>query len=269
MRVNLIGLLLVLASLPYAPGAELKDVEFAKPSGVSLTLDANIPDSAKPQPAVLLVHGGGWEAGDKRTYINPWFTTLTDAKIAWFTINYRLGPKWKHPAAVDDVESAFVWIQSNAQRLKIDSKRIVIMGESAGGHLVTLAALQRKLGVVGVVSFYGVHDLPLWFKQQGKVPPNIAKYLPDQKPETVHDLSPVSWVKPKSPPMLLIHGTADKGVSHEQSIRLCHAAKAVGTSCELVLIEGAPHGVENWEREARFQVWKPKLITWLRTVFGS
>lgn len=59
--------LVLLACAPLPAATELKDVEFAKPAGVSLTLDAWIPDSATPQPAVILVHGGGWHAGDKRT----------------------------------------------------------------------------------------------------------------------------------------------------------------------------------------------------------
>ncbi|MBN9662894.1 MAG: alpha/beta hydrolase, partial [Acidobacteria bacterium] len=118
--------LLASASLCAAPPAaptELKDVEFAKPAGVSLTLDAWIPASAKAQPAVILVHGGGWNAGTKRTYINPWFPTLTDAGIAWFTINYRLAPQWKYPAAVEDVEAAVTWVQANAKKWNIDPKR--------------------------------------------------------------------------------------------------------------------------------------------------
>src|SRR6478609_9333309 len=136
MRAGLLCLT-VAAFLP-AIAAELKDVEYARPSGVSLTLDASIPQSSLAQPAVLLVHGGGWEAGDKRTYIHPWFTTLSQARIAWVTINYRLAPQWKHPAAVEDIHSALMWIRSNAQRLGVDPRRIAIMGESAGGHLVTL-----------------------------------------------------------------------------------------------------------------------------------
>ena len=259
---------LALLCVDAARPAELHDVEFARPSGVSLTLDASIPKSSKPQPAVLLVHGGGWEAGDKRTYIKPWFTTLTEAGLAWFTINYRLAPQWKHPAAVEDIEAALAWIRSEAQRLGIDSKRIAIMGESAGGHLAALAAFRKDSGITALVSFYGVHDLPLWFEQRGEIPKNIAKYLPDTNAKTLVDISPTSFVKRDSPPMLLVHGTADKGVPHAQSARLCKLAEEAGVKCELFLIEGAPHGVENWEQEARFQVWKPKVVSWLRAALG-
>src|SRR5713226_363403 len=197
----------VLLCFRFAQGADLRDVEFARPDGVALTLDAHIPASMKSQPAVLLVHGGGWEAGDKSTYIRPWFATLTEAGVAWFSINYRLAPQWKHPAAVEDIQSAYAWIRVNAQRLGIDSKQIAMMGESAGGHLAMLAGLRSKAKPAALVSFYGVHDLPLWFEQRGEVPRNIGQYLPDLKPETFLALSPYVWIRRDSPPILLVHGT--------------------------------------------------------------
>jgi acetyl esterase len=245
------------------PAVELKDVEFARPAGVSLTLDASIPDSNQPQRAVILVHGGGWEAGDKRTYIGPWFGTLTNAGIAWFTINYRLAPRWKHPAAVEDIESAVRWVQANAKSLGIDPRRVALMGESAGGHLAALAGLRRRVRVAAVISFYGIYDLPLWFRQRGEVPRNIAKYLPDEKPETLREASPVNYVSRDSPPIMLVHGTGDIGVPWKQSERLCQAAAGLHASCRLMLIDAAPHGVENWEAEERFQIWKPEVVAWL------
>ena len=258
--------ILYLVSLCFclAHGSDLRDVEYARPHGVSLTLDAHIPGSAKSQAAVLLVHGGGWEAGDKSTYIRPWFATLSEAGIAWFSINYRLAPQWKHPAAVEDIQSAYAWIQANAQRLGINPKQIALMGESAGAHLAMLAGLRNKEKPAALVSFYGVHDLPLWFEQRGEVPRNIAQYLPDLKPETFRALSPYVWIRRDSPPILLVHGTEDKGVPFEQSVKLCKAANRAKTRCQLLLVDGAPHGVENWENEPRFQIWKPTVVRWLK-----
>jgi alpha-L-fucosidase 2 len=245
--------------------ATLTDVEFARPDGVPLRLDASIPDSPRPQPAVVLVHGGGWEAGDKRTYIRPWFDVLTRAGVAWFSVDYRLAPEWKHPAAVEDVEAAVRWVRANARKYRIDPERIAIMGESAGGHLAALVALRARVSVAALVSFYGVHDLRMWADQRNGLPRNISLYLPDTRPATLREASPSSYISPSSPPMLLIHGTADKGVPFAQSTTLCKAARR----CELLLIQGAPHGVEAWEPEPGFHVWKPKLIEWLRRVLGD
>jgi len=80
--------IIVLLSL-HARAAELKDVVYAEVNGVRLTLDAHVPDGAGPFPTAILVHGGGWVAGDKQEYINYLFRPLTDAGFAWFSINYR------------------------------------------------------------------------------------------------------------------------------------------------------------------------------------
>jgi acetyl esterase len=98
-------------------------------------------------------YGSGWEAGDKSTYIRPRFATLTEAGIGWFSINYRPAPQWKHPAAVEDIQSAYAWIRANAQRLGIDPKQIAIMGESAGGHLAMLAGLRSKAKPAALITF--------------------------------------------------------------------------------------------------------------------
>ncbi|HET8548374.1 MAG TPA: alpha/beta hydrolase [Bryobacteraceae bacterium] len=246
-----------------AAAGELRDVEFARPDGIALTLDGWIPETTRSQAAVVLVHGGGWEAGDKRTYIGPWFETLAQAGIAWITINYRLSGQAKHPAAVEDIEAAVRWVRVNAKRLRIDASRIALMGESAGAHLAMLAALRGRERVATVVGFYGVYDVPLWVQQRGELPRNIGRYLPDSDPATLRATSPVEYVHAKAPPLLLIHGSADKGVPSAQSERLCQAARAKGVRCELMVIEGAPHGVENWERNDRFQAWKPRVTTWL------
>ena len=98
---------------------------------------------AGPTQVDAIVHG------DKRTYIRPWFSTLSDAGIAWFTINYRLAPQWKHPAAMEDIESAVRWIQSHAKRLGVDPRRLVVMGEAGGGPVKATRAAGPNAGGAG------------------------------------------------------------------------------------------------------------------------
>ncbi len=259
--------LLLLASLS---AEELRDLEFARPGGTPLTLDAYLPPSQKPRPAVLLVHGGGWEAGDKRTYIRPWFETLTAAGLAWFSIDYRLGPAHKHPAAVEDIEAALRFLRANAKKFNIDPRRIAIMGESAGGHLAMLVALRGREHVKAAVSFYGIHDLDSWARQRGgELPKNICGYLSDTARATLKDASPSTYVSRRNPPTLFVHGTGDKGVPSQQSSEMCGRMKQAGADCEVFLISGAPHGVENWEKDPAFQVWKPKVVEWLKVQLGE
>ena len=80
-----------------ARDAEFKDVSYRLIDGVQLTLDVHVPDRAGTFPAAILVHSGGWVAGDKEQYINYRFQPLSEAGFAWFSINYRLAPKYKFP----------------------------------------------------------------------------------------------------------------------------------------------------------------------------
>src|SRR5689334_20618423 len=94
--------LLALMPAAVASAVEQNDVEFARPGGVSMTLDLRVPDGKGPFPAAIIVHGGSFSHGNKRTYVTPLFDALSDAGFAWFTINYRLAPYYKFPAAVED-----------------------------------------------------------------------------------------------------------------------------------------------------------------------
>src|SRR5258707_10630937 len=122
-------LLLTLMPAALAAAMDQNDVEFARPGGVSMTLDLHLPDGKGPFPAAIIVHGGSFSHGNKRTYVTPLFDVLSNAGFAWFTINYRLAPDYQFPAAVDDVQSAVIWVKSNAPKYRIDPKRVVLIGE--------------------------------------------------------------------------------------------------------------------------------------------
>ncbi len=265
--------LLLLAGALHA-GQMRTDIEFARPGGESLTLDAWVPDGPGPHPAVIIVHGGGFVAGSKTTYVKPLFGPLTDAGFAWFSINYRLAPKHPFPAAIEDTEAAIRWIRKNARTFNADAKRMAIVGESAGGHIVSYIAATsaRKLGLKGVVSFYGPHDLLGRARGQGKLSENIAQFMglagTELTPEAEKRLaaaSPVTHVRRGMPPVLLIHGTEDKSVAHSQSVDFQKKVRELGVECDLLTLEGAGHGVEGWEkRPDDARMYKTRLVEWLR-----
>lgn len=254
-----------------ALAVEKNDIEFAKPDGVSLTLDANIPDGPGPFPTVIIVHGGGWENGNKRTYVTPVFQPLTEAGFAWFTINYRLAPKYKFPAPTDDVAAAIRWVKAHAKEYKVDTRRIALMGESAGGHLVAYVGAKREKGteVAAVVDFYGPHDLLKREKDRGAVSKNLHQLLGIDKLDEagvakLKEASPINYVQKGLPPFLFIHGTKDAAVPYEQSAMMCEALKKAGNKCEVFTVEGAPHGVGPWEKVPEYQAYKKKMVEWLR-----
>ena len=100
-------------------------------------MDAHIPQGRGPFAAVILVHGGGWSGGSKQAaFIKPLFPVLDGSGLAWFSIDYRLAPKYQHPAAAEDVEQAIRYVKTHAREFRVDPNRLALMGESAGGHLV-------------------------------------------------------------------------------------------------------------------------------------
>ena len=259
-----------LACAAYA-AQERNDIEFARPGGVPLTLDASVPEGKGPVPTVIVVHGGGWQNGSKRSYEKPLLPVLTDAGFTWFTINYRLAPEHPYPAAVVDVESAVRWVKAHAKEYKVDTRRIALMGESAGGHLVAFVGVRptKQTRVAAVVDFYGPHDLARRESGREEVSKSLRLFLGVDKPDAaglakLKEASPITYVKRGLPPFLFIHGTKDVTVPFEQSTLLCDQLKASGNRCEVFAVEGAPHGVGRWESQPEWQAYKTKMVEWLR-----
>lgn len=251
-----------------------KDIEFAKPGGVSLRLDAHVPPGKGPFPAVILVHGGGWSAGDKTcSFIAPLFDPLNETGMAWFTIDYRLAPRHPYPAAVEDVASAVRFVRQHAAKFKVDRNRIALMGESAGAHLVSLVGARNRApaNVAAVVSFYGPFDMVEHARASAgrPVPPHLRDFFlvkewGDDATRRLREASPAAYISPKSPPFLLIHGTSDALVPYAQSTLAQSLLRKAGVACDLITVEGGAHGVMNWETDPRFQAYKTSLVAWLQ-----
>lgn len=251
-----------------AKGELRKDVEYSKPGGIPLTFDAWVPEGAGPHAAVIIVHGGGWENGTKYSFVPPLFPPLTNAGFAWFTIDYRLAPKHPYPAAVEDVKAAVRYVKEHAADFRIDAKRLALMGESAGGHLVALVGAMNEpdTAVAAVVDFYGLHD----FTVADNITRNRAQFLDLKSVDEaagrarMREASPITYVRKGLPPFLMIHGTLDAAVPYDQSVMMCARLRLAGNQCELYTVQDAPHGVGPWEREARWQGYKDKMVAWLR-----
>lgn len=269
----LLSLVIALALAVGARAALKSDIEFARPGGQPLTLDAWVPDGPGPFPTVIVVHGGGWRNGDKQTYVPPLFPPLTEAGFAWFTINYRLAPAHHFPAPVDDVIGAVQWVKAHAREYKVDTRRLAIMGESAGGHLVAFVGARdgKRLGLAAVVPFYAPCDLDPLTAIPNRPRASLQALLGfEELDEAAHrklrEASPVTYVAKGMPPFLMIHGTGDQMVPFAQSVTMCERIKKAGGSCELYPVEGAPHGVGGWEKNPAFQGYKRKMVEWLKAV---
>jgi alpha-L-fucosidase 2 len=256
-----------------------KDIEYTKPGGVSVKLDACIPDGTGPFPAAILVHGGGWSSGDKATEIDPMFAPLTKAGIAWFSINYRLSPEFPYPACIEDAEAAVRWVKAHAKEYHVDPNKIVLIGESAGGHIVDTVAVRATKDkpdtrVAAVVAFYAPCDNVSDTIRRGGPSPSMQKLmgvpaekvdadgkLSDKTAKILADASPINFVHKDLPPYLLVHGTADQSVPYEQSVRWQAKLKALGVPCDLITVTGGPHVMGRWETID--PTYKEQTIAWL------
>src|ERR1051325_2539019 len=112
----------------------VKNVRYGQAGGGDLLLDVYRPKAAskEPLPAVVWMHGGAWAYGDKE---NPLGATLAYQGYFVVSINYRLAPAHKFPAALEDCKCAVRWLRANAATMRINPDRIGVWGVSAGGHL--------------------------------------------------------------------------------------------------------------------------------------
>jgi acetyl esterase/lipase len=242
-------------------------IEYANPDNQHLQLNLARPkDGAGPFPAIVCIHGGGFRAGDRKGW-DARVKKLAEHGYVAVTVTYRLAPQNKFPAAVNDVKAAVRWLRANAAKYHVDPARIGAVGDSAGGHLAMYLGVtgdvKRLEGDGGgnadqssrvqcVVDFYGPSDLT---KSYGKSV-DAAEVLPlffggnletHLKQHVVG--SPLYWVTPLSAPTLLLHGTDDKYVAHEQAVWMFDRLQAAQVDAKLVTLQGAGHGFKDKDAE--------------------
>ncbi len=230
-------------------------VEFAAIEGFRpLLLDLYVPPSPSGA-AVVFVHGGGWAVGTRRRFgraFIPWSPTpldlLAQAGFTVATVDYRLSGEAKFPAQLDDVKAAIQWVRDHAG---VDPARVMVWGESAGGHLAVLAGL-TDARIRGVVDWYGPMNLLSLSSQF----PSDSEKRPDDAgswessmvgaplqsdPARSRAASPIIYVHAGAPPIHIHHGTVDTQVPYAQSVEFVEALRAAGGTVELITVEGSDH----------------------------
>jgi acetyl esterase/lipase len=251
-----------------------RDIEFARVGEVPLALDLYLPRGKAREPLIVWVHGGAWRSGSKKSM--P-LSKLVEEGYPVASVDYRLSTQAKFPAQVHDIKAAIRFLRGHGERWHLPKKKIVVAGDSAGGHLAALvgvsngnAELEGEVGsdrgqssdVQGILSFYGAANLTTILKQstphglEVRVPALdlLLGGQPDAVPELARLASPVFHVDHDDPPLLLLHGDQDPQMPINQSLELWGAYKRVKAPVQLEVVHGAGHGGAMFYDEERMAV---------------
>ena len=225
-------------------------------------------DAAGPEPTLIYIHGGGWVGGTKEAAfmsVMPWL------EMGWNVVNveYRLARISQAPAAVEDCLCALKWVVSHAAQYHVDPAKLVVSGDSAGGHLSLMvgmtpdsAGLDRECPsnaaeatlpkVAAIVNWYGITDVADLLEGQNRKTYAVAWLgAAPNREEIARRVSPLTYVRPGLPPILSIQGDADPTVPYTHSLRLREALNKAEVSNELVTIPGGKHGQFSPEERIR------------------
>lgn len=250
------------------------NITYFSASGVDLKLDLyRRRDVTTPQPTLVFYHGGGWVQGTKEAAamsLMPWL------EMGWNVVNveYRMARVALAPAAAEDAQCALRFVVSQAKNYNIDTSKIVLSGESAGGHLALLAGMAPESAgftaacagggfagnetavpkIAAIVNWYGITDV---VDMLGG--PNARSYAVQwvggaaNRDAVARNVSPLTHVRADLPPILSIQGDADPIVPYSQNVRLRDALSKAGVKHELFTVPGGGHG--NFKPEERVKIY--------------
>lgn len=223
------------------------DIQYCQSSHPRQQMDIHVPSSATeaaPAPYVFYVHGGGWKEGSMRNNIDDYYPRfLINQGIAFVTVDYRLVPEATYPEQNNDIACAYTYLQKNGGKYNLDTDRVGIMGDSAGGQLASMEAFRSSPAgdIKALATFYGVSDL--WYQITENNSKTAIAYLGGNPTEELaKKASPYYAPIEQAVPTLFIHGTADTLVTFENSKRQYDRLQKASVDSTLLTVEGAGHG---------------------------
>jgi acetyl esterase/lipase len=264
------GLLVTLPVLGQAAGNNVvrhtADVIYGRKAGMALTLDVFTP-SQKNGAGVIFLVSGGWASSYDNVAVENYETYLRRGYTVFAVVHGSM-PRFNVPDIILDVQRAVRFIRHNAGAFGIDPNRLGVLGSSSGGHLALMIATQGGPGpaaatdrveressaVQAVAVFFPPTDFLNWGAPgvdgvgRGPLSPLFAAFgsLSDTDPgrQIVGKMiSPIYFVTPNLPPVLIVHGDADVVVPLQQSESFAAKAKEVGAPMVKIIVrKGKGHG---------------------------
>lgn len=201
-----------------------QNIQYADHPSCVLDMAQPVSDDKSAKPAIIIIHGGGWSAGDKRdgVYTNLLVDYAMKGYVT-FSVNYRLTQVAEMPACIEDVEKSVAWVKANAAKLGVDPSRIGCFGHSAGGHLSLM------LGVKNLVTC----------AVGGAPPTEIGN---PQNPWNNHpEWWPIGYIKKETAPILILQGSEDPIVRPALTDDFVQKMHKVGNKVEYIKASGQ-HG---------------------------
>ncbi len=232
------AILLIICTSAYASEFKVfEDRQYVLRSTGPLRADIYQPQGKGPFPAVVVIHGGGWDGGE-RSDMNRFARELAANGFVAMNISYRLVPEAIHPAQVEDCREAVRWLRQHADEFSVDVAHIGAFGYSAGAHLAMLLGVnppgQNTLissRVQAVVAGSGPTDLRKYPKS-----PLVQGYLggpPEGREAMYADASPIVHVTADDAPTYIYHGKRDRLVGVDQAEAMARELASTGVDVEL------------------------------------
>jgi len=258
-------------------GQQFQNVTYKEVAKRKLLMDIYLPFARKSEkaPLIFFVHGGGWAAGNKEkfgnTYTLPVFHLLAEEGFICASVSYRLCKNANGVVmrdCVTDAMDGLRFLVKNAERYGIDSDRIIVFGESAGGQIAQMLTLTAPNAFKGDPDLASVSFKPLagisWYGPTDFTDVNLFKTdLSDrdpnrfgarivgkggsyaEHPKAYEEMSPYYWIQKGSAPLLLLQGDTDATIPYAHAPHLKKKADQIGADIEMVIVKNAGH---NWRK---------------------
>jgi len=231
-----------------------REIVFTEGDGYQTAADLYRPASDDVCPIVIMIHGGAWISGDK-WQVADHAKQMARKGFVVMAINYRLSPKHKWPAHLDDCFAALSWISKHATEWRADIERVGTWGYSAGAQLALLTALNSRADlpkVRAVVAGGAPCDLT-FIPENTKALATVLGGTRAEVPERYRNASPISFVSQDAPPVYFFHGDDDFLVPLSNSIQMHESLLAKGIDTVHRTIAGKGHLIAFLDQQSRLE----------------